>query len=389
MILAHLVSEQPLPNLLAALAVKPDRVVLLQSASKRFDTVVRNLRRASESAGLRHATHPLALASPNPTPDDVIAALDACPTEWRPTLLNLTGGTKLMAFGAQTWAARHATPAFYVDTAGKRFIQVGEHPLPPLPELTATARTLDLSLVLAAHGIPTDKLTGHAPTPAELTFGRAAAAAWQNLDACRSWLDQLRGHWFIQAGRYAHHEAWRTPVAIPPAAASLAEAAAAAGWGLIDSAGRFVPQFPLPVARDKTAREAGVSALLKNLEGGWFELLVADQMTTSGHFRDLRWSVESSRADLGLGENDLVGLDQRTLSPVFVSCKSSTSLTKPLEHIFSLQQRATHFGGTFATAVLCIARVHSADDEKRLREFCRAARVIPVIGDADRAAWLT
>lgn len=387
MILAHLVGEQTLPNLLAALAVAPTRLLQLRSADKKFDAPIRNLERALALAGLHPTTRTLALSS-DPTPEEVTAALAALPSDWHPSLVNLTGGTKLMSIGAKVWADTHSVPSLYVDTHAQRFVSTGSVPLPTLPALPPVAHALTLEMVLTAHGVPADKLRAEPPPPAALAFGAAAAVAWENSSDCAVWLQSVRAQWLLPNAS-PRPEAYRTGIAVTPAGEPLAQAAVQANWATIDAGGCFLPRLPLGVSGDQLRRDRFVAELLQNLEGGWFELHLARLMLAAGHFHDVRWSVESpDRPDLALGENDVVALDRRNLSPVFVSCKSSSSFPKPLEHIFSLRQRATHFGGTYAQAVLCIARLPFADQEKFLRDFCRVANVRLLVGTDPFHAWL-
>lgn len=387
MILAHLVGEQTLPNLLAALAVEPTRLLHVRSADKKFSAPIRNLERALALAGLNPITHTLVLCS-DPTPADVTAALTALPADWYPSLVNLTGGTKLMSIGAKVWADTHSVPSLYVDTHAHRFVSTGASSLPDLPALPAVAHSLTLEMVLSAHGVPADELRAEPPAPDALAFGAAAALAWENDQACSPWVQSVRRQWLLP-NDFPRPEAYRTGVALTPAGEPLAQAAVQANWATIDAGGRFLPRLPLGTSGDQLRRDRFVADLLQNLEGGWFELHLAGQMLAAGHFHDVRWSVESpDRPDLALGENDVVALDRRNLSPVFVSCKSSSSFPKPLEHIFSLRQRASRFGGTYAQAVLCISRLHFADQEKSLRAFCRGAQVRLLLGSVEISAWL-
>ena len=388
MILAHLVGEQTLPNLLAALAVAPTRLLHVCSADKKFSAPIRNLERALALAGLHPITHSLVLLSADPTPEEVTAALAALPADWCPSLLNLTGGTKLMSLGAKTWADANSVPSLYVDTHARRFVSTGAAALPDLPALPAVAHGLTLEVVLTAHGVPADQLRAEPPSPTALAFGAAAAGAWENSSDCAAWIRDLRTQWLLPNDS-PRPDAYRTGVALTPAGEPLAQAAVQANWATIDASGRFLPRLPVGTSGDHLRRDRFVADLLQNLEGGWFELHLAGQMLAAGHFHDVRWSVESPhRPDLALGENDVVALDRRSLSPVFVSCKSSSSFPKPLEHIFSLRQRATHFGGTYAQAVLCISRLHFADQEKSLRAFCRVAQVRLLLGSVEIGAWL-
>ena len=388
MILAHLVGEQTLPNLLAALAVAPTRILHVRSADKKFSAPIRNLERALSLAGLHPATDSLVLPSADPTPEEVTAALADLPSDWRPSLVNLTGGTKLMSIGAKVWADTNSVPSLYVDTHAHRFVSTGAAPLPDFPALPAVVNALTLEMVLTAHGVPADELRAELPSPAALAFGAAAALAWENDQACSAWLKSVRTHWLLPNDT-PRAEAYRSGVALTPAGEPLAQAAVQANWATIDTSARFLPRLPLGISGDHRRRDRFVAELLQSLEGGWFELHLAGQMLAAGHFLEVRWSVESpDRPDLALGENDVVALDRRNLSPVFVSCKSSSSFPKPLEHVFSLRQRATHFGGTYAQAVLCISRLHFADQEKSLRDFCRVAQVRLLLGSAEINAWL-
>ena len=387
MILAHLVGEQTLPNLLAALAVAPTRLLHVCSADKKFSAPIRHLERALALAGLKPTTHTLVL-SDDPTPEEVTTALADLTSDWRPSLVNLTGGTKLMSLGAKVWADTNSVPSLYVDTHAQRFVSTGSAPLPSLITLPAVAHALTLEIVLTAHGVPVDKLRAKPPSPSELAFGAAAALAWKNDHACSVWLRSVREKWLLPNDA-PRAEAYRTGVSLTPEGEHLAQAAVQANLATIDASGSFLPTLPLGVSGDQLRRDRIVADLVQNLEGGWFELHLAGQMLAAGHFHDVRWSVESpDRPDLALGENDVVALDRRNLSPVFVSCKSSSSFSKPLEHIFSLRQRATHFGGTHAQAVLCVSRLHFADQEKSLRAFCRVAQVRLLLGSPEIQAWL-
>lgn len=388
MILAHLIGEQTLPNLLATLALRPSRVVHITSDPERFKVPIRNLERALSIAGHKTVTTTLDLHAPDPTPTDVARALAALSSEWRPHIINLTGGTKLMSIGSKVWADENSIPSLYVDTAARSFVSVGKIPLPDLDPLPLIANRLSLEVILAAHGVPTDKLRAAPPSPAALTFGVEAARAWENDQACASWLKLLRNQWLLPNDS-PNPEAYLRGVAISPASDSLAQAAVQAKWAKIDTGGCFLPALPIGIAGDQMKRSRFVADLFQNLAGGWFELYLAGLMIGSPHFHDVRWGVESpDRPDLALGENDVVALDRRSLSPVFVSCKSSSSFEKPLEHIFSLRQRATHFGGTHAQAVLCIARLHFPDQEKILSAYCRVAGVKLLIGTLQFNIWL-
>jgi len=385
-VLAHLVGEQTLPNLLAALAVRPARIVQIRSRGTAFNAPTTRLKSGLSTLLPQCEFHTLELAMEQPLPSDISTALTALAPAWQPTLLNLTGGTKLMSIGAHTWATAASCPSLYVDTTTGRFLSAGPHPLPTLPNFSAVAATLTLDHVLAAYGVPAAHNSGHAPTAAELAFGRAAATAWETSSvACARWIQNLRSTWLPAHGRSTATSV--RPVPIDAAATDLAEAAVAAGWAEIDTDGRFQPIASAHASI--AARLQAPAELIKQLEGGWCELRAADLMLTSGRFSDLRWSVQAPALEqIALGETDIIALDRQSLRPVFVSCKSSTQFNKPLEHLFALRQRTVHFGGTFAESVLWIARVVHDEDHQRLVAWCRAAHVRLVLGLGPHNDWL-
>jgi hypothetical protein len=95
--LIQLISEQTLPNILAALALRPTGIVHVASTDQKCLPPIRNIERALALSSLKPANYHLSLPSLNPTPDEVSAARTTLPGDWQPTFLNLTGGTKLMS----------------------------------------------------------------------------------------------------------------------------------------------------------------------------------------------------------------------------------------------------------------------------------------------------
>ncbi len=113
MILLSLVGEQPMPNLLVARALKPS--VCVWAHTDRTKPIAERLRQ---------------LLDPTPTALLSVASYDVAAIEqqlenWLATqthsnvVLNLTGGTKPMAWAAERVAARHAIPFVYLQTEGR------------------------------------------------------------------------------------------------------------------------------------------------------------------------------------------------------------------------------------------------------------------------------
>jgi hypothetical protein len=108
MILVSLIGEQPIPNLLAARQLAATRNLLFYAEKTR--QVAEKLQQLLPGASLEPIE-----------PFDFEAALRAFETRCPPhSIINLTGGTKVMAFAAYEFAHQKGLPAVYVESDQQR-----------------------------------------------------------------------------------------------------------------------------------------------------------------------------------------------------------------------------------------------------------------------------
>jgi Domain of unknown function (DUF1887) len=111
MILISLLGEQPIPNLLPALHLKPDQTILVYT--RRTEAVAHRLVRILPNA------HPEDLQASPYEIEKVIQRLETLLVAGQDTCFNLTGGTKTMALAAYQVAARCGCPFVYLESEGK------------------------------------------------------------------------------------------------------------------------------------------------------------------------------------------------------------------------------------------------------------------------------
>ena len=156
--LIQLVSEQTMPNVLAALALEPAQIILLHTP--RTAPQAAWINHALRRAGLQFEIELRALsAAPNVNETGArvrTACEDANAAEFIP-VVNITGGTKLMSIGAFAATLSRGWPSLYVDTDNRRILQVGHHAPPELlrdgfAALSRAEAKLNVDVVAAAHG---------------------------------------------------------------------------------------------------------------------------------------------------------------------------------------------------------------------------------------------
>lgn len=384
MTLLHLVGEQRLQNLIPLLALAPDAVVQVLSASGRFAGVASHLEDAVGAllaGGNRPEFHRVVLESHAPSIEETRAAVShALKNHGIPAVVNITGGTKPMSIGAFLAAEDFGVPAFYYD---RGFHSAGAQALPGMKSLTSVLNGLTARALLAAHGVPVESLVSTVPKDGELEFGRVAA----ELDAGRhaalkAYLLEIRRQLYpsgdnkaVPKGCIESVLAEGLPQPSDPDLQPFLAAAANAGLLRHDS-GRFV--YAIESGWNTRQKLDTTLDLTRTLVGGWFELHCFDLMSRCGDFPDLLTGVQAKGTRV-LGETDIVGVD-RNGSLVFVSCKADDQALKPLDHVFALRQRAREFGGSHARAILRIGRVDNIEKQKTIQESCLALGVELHIG---------
>lgn len=160
-VMISLIGEQPVPNLLAVLHARPEHAVLVctertKDVSERLRSV---LKERSKERGISVEGEPVDVVDVDPYDmADIESKLKTVIREknWPPDkiVLNLTGGTKPMAFAAYRLAEQLAGPFLYVQSEGKksvvyhyRFMEHG----PVLKKVDEVPPVLDIDLYLRVH----------------------------------------------------------------------------------------------------------------------------------------------------------------------------------------------------------------------------------------------
>jgi hypothetical protein len=358
--LIQLVSEQTMPNVLAALALEPAHVTLLHTP--RTAPQAAWINHALRRAGLKFEIELRPLSATPDVNESGTRVRTACEDALAGNLapvVNITGGTKLMSIGAFAATIGPGWPSLYVDSENRRFLQVGKAVLPePLRDgwaaLTRAEKRLTVDVVAAAHGCdhvspgedpaPFLDLAEHLRThPAEEA---QCHAIFKNVDTRRKAVELLAlldeplpnlpsgvvtralAADLIEARGNAHFLRC-------PNRAALKEAAR----NRVNLDDLFAAARPLQFAQ-------------AFLSGGWWEVCVWHAARQSGAFLDLRWSVRFGPATDHL-EEDIVGVAGLNLA-VF-SCKRGGDRNRLNRAFEEFIAAANRLGGPFAEKYFCVA----------------------------------
>ena len=360
--LFQLVSEQTMPNVLAALALEPEHITLLHTP--RTAPQASWINHALRLAGLQFEIDLRALsASPdvNETGTRVRTACEDALQAGLAPVVNITGGTKLMSIGAFAATISRDWPSIYVDTDNRRILQVGHHAPPELlrdgfAALSRAEAKLNVDVVAAAHGCehvssgedpspfvefaeflrmhPAEELTCHSAFKGIHTRGKPA----ELLAVLDCPLPQLRPAVSDRALAAGLLESRGESLFLACPTRATIERACQTG---VDPADYFSATRPLQFAQ-------------AFFSGGWWEICVWHAARQSGAFRDLRWSVRFGTETDHL-EEDIVAISGLNLA-VF-SCKrggAGERLNRAFEEFVAASNR---LGGTFAAKYFCVAMV--------------------------------
>jgi len=394
--LIQLVSEQTLPNVFPALALAPERIVLLHTPQTRphCEWITRALTLAGQPSA------PLCFELPD-NPDHhhtgraVLDQINTARTAGLEPVINITGGTKLMSIGAFAAAHQQKAAAFYLDTAHRQVLAATAVPLPsPLDSSPAAFRRvadkLSVAVITAAHGITALDLgcdpSGWLPAARLLARDSALERAVHDF-ACHN-LDEGRR----QPADYVR--LLQTPLDDLPD--PLIEPFVTADLITLRD-GRWHLSHPNPTELERWASgeryesiqayftaTAPLQQFIGFLQGGWWELAVLDAAAASGRFRDLQWSVQASRVgSSSLIEEDILAVEDLNLA-VF-SCKRGGDRSRLLRAFEELDSAARSLGGSFAQRYLAVALPIPAQVFTEVRARAAAARTT-LVGPVDRLA---
>lgn len=128
-----LIGEQSIPNYLSAIKLKPSIIYMLFTGANKMVEVKDNLTKAFEKE-----------LSGTPIEERIVEAYNIDSTyeicnkicqEHRDPIINLTGGTKIMALGAFRAGIENDAQLIYADTINKRFLNLGNNKLDSDQEL--------------------------------------------------------------------------------------------------------------------------------------------------------------------------------------------------------------------------------------------------------------
>lgn len=374
--LIQLVSGQAMPNLLAAMALDPARIVHLCTDTEATQRGARALLRAYKAAGL----HPLVTVetlSRMPLAPEVKNVVSSLMENDASAVLNFTGGTKLMSLGAFTAALVLQRPSFYVDTDNNVFVDGhtsdGFGALFPDGDtsITRIRNRLSVPIVAIANGVERAD-GGRAWKPflplarflLENDMAEAQVQQWA-ADACKKQPVDFRERRACILERYA--------APLPDKLEAIAGPAIESGLferrgGGLFLAGRWKGRIeafafadgPKPFTSPQKYQEffaAWNEALLplQFLQGTWWEVAVADHLARRGDCRDIRWSVQvgSRNADNTDMEEDILGIADG-LNLLYVSCKRGGDKSKLSRFLEDVESGAKRVGGSFARKILAV-----------------------------------
>jgi hypothetical protein len=121
-VLICLLSDQPIPNLLSVHAIKPDRLCLLETERMKKTGAAEHLLDALKAGGLDYRGAKRLIRESVAQPDSIQATCDALGSLeaklpgaiWH---VNVTGGTKPMAFAAYEWGREKQAHVFYYEVS--------------------------------------------------------------------------------------------------------------------------------------------------------------------------------------------------------------------------------------------------------------------------------
>jgi hypothetical protein len=389
----HLVSDQPMANLLPLMAIRPRHVIQIASNQPKFHKIASDLETAARIAGIVCTFEVLSLPSDNPLPEEVSSVISrhiSCPDS---TIINATGGTKLMSTGAYLAAKQASCPVLYCDSQGKKFLSVAGEAFPfPIRSFSEVAQELSLPIIMGAHGKAPEHWKFDSASESEIAFGKDA---WDIRNQAKSAFDSkrygnpLRDFFRQQNGRIPK----QAQALLALSQANIMDAfqdhspdqdvlrffQAASQSGFLQQEADGFTIAPLP--SEKRKHQSHIEKIANILDGSWLELSVLSFALQSKRYRDLHWSVEPSKAgtdNADFGETDIVAVNIPTASLEVISCK--TGLKQPLEHIEGLRSRAIQLGGNHAIATLAVFHADSPL-ETQLRRWGKYLGVRILIGE--------
>ena len=367
--LVQLISEQTIQNLLPILRLKPSKLIHFVTPKTAARSAV--LQSAAKAAGIAPDLETIPLSAMPGIPEcfnAVAEVLVKAKTEGE-TVVNFTGGTKLMSIGAFAAAQTQKVPSLYVDTQDACFVDGGTSPqmsalLSGDWSFTPISSQLQVDVLGVANGVP--RITSGKPWQAMLPLAERLFQYPQEEEVTHAAFHGPDG--LFPHGRESRTPAdWLPvfdwPIPLPPQIAALAvdaglvrPAASAHEVLLPDDTRTELEHLALHRVPDFKTRYFQAVAPLQHtaafLTGAWWEVIVCHAAHQSGLFRDLRWSAQVGDRNGPDTEEDILGVDGVEL--LYINCKRGGSKARLLPLLEEIRARAATIGGAFNRSFLAV-----------------------------------
>ncbi|NCD32198.1 MAG: DUF1887 family protein [Spartobacteria bacterium] len=366
-ILIQLVSDQSMPNLLATMALKPDKII--HCCTDHMVGRHEHLQRAYRTAGLKI---PVTVASLSPRAGIgevnrlVRRIIDENPTVR--CVMNFTGGTKLMAIGGFSAAMQEHMDSIYVDTHNGMFLDggTGKGVGDLFPDgdmsLAQVTRQLRVDTVAVSNGC--ERVTNGATWKPLVPFVTHLLHDPALEQKCHNVADGLLKD--LKRRRAGRNQS-NTLILENPLPLTMDFAKTGIRAHIFERRNGSIylsPESPIGDALDA----------LTFLQGCWWEVAVMNHLNEQGLFRDLRWSVDvGARENSTDMEEDIVGIDGVNL--LYVSCKRGgyrAGLSRILEEVDASARR---IGGSHSHKILAVYLPLTGTHGQRLLRRAKELRI--------------
>ena len=381
--LIQIISRQTMPNLLAAMAVKPARIVHICTPSMKGVSAA--LTKAYREAGVKVDVQELAVDEKPLMPEMFAAVTQAIKGE-SAAVVNFTGGTKPMSIGAYGAANAARVPSFYVDTDRGEFLdgRTGQGLVDFFPNgdlsLGQVNRQLTVNCSARANGV--ERVTGGLDWKPDAALADRLLRDPDLEENCHDYVAEAVSkvpHNYQQAKD--HWSSWYSqPLDYPEEICKLGVEAglfeeengcyyAARRWSAkIEGLDLANCRYPRDVIFDAMQDVAWPFVFFN---GNWWEIAVMRAFAESGKARDLRWSVDAGSRSGGSTdmEEDILGVDGVNL--LYVSCKRGGDKAKLSRTLEDVNSSGLRLGGDFAHKVIAVYKEISGKDRQAILNRCR------------------
>lgn len=377
--LIQIVSEQTMQNILPALALKPNKLFHLctEKMMPKSAHIVEALRQTGTKINMENIN----LAAV-PTISEVSKLIQVLDEEIRKSgatsVVNFTGGTKIMSIGAHQGACAAKIPSLYVDTEHGTFIDGNSGT--PITEIiggdlsfTSLQRELSIDILSRANGAGNaspGKGYKHLSELANylLKNRKDEKTAWEAIYGKNGLASSLPN----KKSPKDYLNLIEKPINLSPKLIELAQSAgiierrnANAYLALTSEIKQKLLDLDSKYDYKKGRFHADwhfenffksiepIEEVMRIFSGAWWEVVVAEAIENSGLFRDIRWSANVGFKKQGTRmEEDILAI--RGVNLAYFSCKRGGDKSKLSRLLEEVDASARRIGGAFAEKYLAI-----------------------------------